>query len=212
MSQSIVVPPRKMATVKLATSAILAALGVALSILNPFSYIPIFGIKINPFAHLINAIAGVLLGPWYALATATSIAIIRFGIGNGSPLAFPGGMSGALVVGLIRNLLIKKYPKFPKNANLAALCEPIGTVFIGATIASPMTFLLTQTFPTPTPIFTMWLLFALPSIVGCSIGWGVLGVLDHAGISATFLPTSTKGACEVPNAKTRPIEERPAPP
>ncbi len=197
-----------MVNVKIATSAILAALGIALSWLNPFAYVPIFGIKINPFAHLINAIAGVLLGPWYALCTATSIAIIRFGLGIGSPLAFPGGMCGAVVVGLFRNLLLKKYPS---KVNFAALTEPIGTIFIGATIASPMTFLLTQSFPTPTPIFTMWALFALPSIVGCIIGWVVLKVIDRAGLSATFLPAVSKVSCETPKLEDRPIEEKPAP-
>jgi energy coupling factor transporter S component ThiW len=181
-----------MTNVKIATSAILAALGVALSWINPFAYIPIFGIKINPFAHLINVIAGVLLGPWYALCTATAIAVIRFGVGIGSPLAFPGGMSGAIVVGLIRDLLLRKRPQ---KVNFAALSEPVGTVFIGATLASPMTFLMPDFFANPTPLFTMWLLFALPSIFGCIIGWLILKILDRAGLSATFLPAAVMGSC-----------------
>ncbi|OLS15758.1 MAG: thiW protein [Promethearchaeota archaeon CR_4] len=172
--------------VKLATGAILAAVGVVLSYLNPFAYVLIFNAKINPFAHFINAIAGVLLGPWYALGIATSIAIIRFATGIGSILAFPGGMSGAIIVGLAREILLRVRPQ---KVNLAAFAEPLGTVFIGATIAQ---------FIIPAAFGTYWWLFALSCIPGCAFGWVILKILDQTGVSATFLPLKTMRSCESP--------------
>ncbi|MHA1283401.1 MAG: hypothetical protein ACTSQP_12910 [Promethearchaeota archaeon] len=54
-------------TIRVATSAILIAVGLVLSYLNPFAYFTLFGTKINPFAHLINAISGVkvFIRDWY---------------------------------------------------------------------------------------------------------------------------------------------------
>jgi len=180
-------------TLKITTSAILTAVGVVLSYLNPFAYIVIFNAKINPFAHLINAIAGVLLGPGYAIITATSIATIRLATGTGTVLAFPGGISGALVVGVVREILLRVRPR---RVNFAAFAEPLGTVFIGGTLAQLII---------PTVFGTYWWLFALSCIPGCILGWVVLKVLDREGISATFLQTSTKAICEKPES----IEVRP---
>jgi energy coupling factor transporter S component ThiW len=156
-------------SLKIATTAILSAVGVVLSYLNPFGYISIFGAKINPFAHLINVVSGILLGPFYAVLTALIIATIRYSVGIGSILAFPGGMSGALTVGLARNLILKK---FPKKIKFSAFAEPIGTVFIGATISS---------FIIPVPMMTFWWLFALSCIPGALLGWLIIISLEKAG-------------------------------
>jgi thiamine-phosphate pyrophosphorylase len=43
-----------------------------------------------PFQATINVIAGVLLGPWYALLTAFAISVLRNAAGTGTFLAFPG--------------------------------------------------------------------------------------------------------------------------
>jgi energy coupling factor transporter S component ThiW len=155
---------------KVATTAILTAVGLLLSWINPFAYIPIFSVKINPFAHLINAIAGVLLGPIYAVIIATLIAILRFSFGIGSILAFPGGISGALVVGLIRELILRIRPK---RVSWAALCEPFGTIFIGATIGSFLVSL---------PLGVLMGLFASSCIPGALIGWLILQIMPKAGL------------------------------
>lgn len=182
-------------SLKIATTAIFAAIGYILSFLNPFAYIPIGGIMINPYAHLINAIAGVLLGPVYAVICATIIAILRFSTGIGSPLAFPGGISGALIVGLTRNLLIKLNSK---HVHFAGLSEPIGTIFIGA----PLSNLLMQgliaigdpTFAAVKPVVVLMGIFAASCIVGAIIGWLLLIVMQKAGISYTnyFIPVENK--------------------
>lgn len=115
---------------KLSTSGILIALGVVLSAF----YIPIGGAKCFPVQHLINVISAVLLGPFYAVANAFIISLIRNMTGLGSLLAFPGSMIGALLAGLA-------YNKF-KNHRFACIGELIGTGVIGGVIASPFAMLL----------------------------------------------------------------------
>ncbi len=164
-STRVIAPESRVLTIKISLSAIYIALGVLLSYINPFKDIVILGAKINPFAHFINAIAGVTLGPIYAIFIALIIASIRFSLGWGTILAFPGGMTGALVVGIIA-----KYVKIikPNYRIYTALTEPIGTVFIGGTIAA---------FILGTPFYALWWLFALSSIVGAVLGVVILLML-----------------------------------
>ena len=158
-------------SIKVAMTAIFIAVGVILSWLNPFAYFYLFGTKINPFAHLINAITGVLIGLVFSCLTAIGIAFIRYSLNIGSIHAFHGGISGALVVGIVAYLLRKKMPKY---VEFAALFEPIGTVFIGGTIAELIA---------PLGLFTYWWLFALSCIPGCIIGFAILLIIKKAGIS-----------------------------
>jgi len=164
--------------IRIAVSAILIAVGVVLSYLNPFAYFTIAGTKINPFAHLINVLSGVLLGLLFSIVTATGIAIIRFATGIGSIHAFHGGISGALIVGITSYFLQKKWPKY---VEYAAFVEPLGTVFLGGTIAEIIV-----------PIYGIfsiqgllvyWSLFVLPSIVGCTLGFIILKILKDSGYS-----------------------------
>jgi len=122
---------RNTLTKKVAAAGIFMAVGLILSYLNPFAYFQIAGTKINPFAHFINAITGVLIGLAFSCITALGIAILRFSLGIGTIHAFHGGISGAFVVGAVAYLLRKKSPKF---VEFAAFLEPLGTVFIGGTI------------------------------------------------------------------------------
>ena len=110
---------------KLSLSGVLIALGVVLSAF----YIPLGGAKLFPIQHLINVISAVLLGPWYALANASLISLIRNMTGMGSLLAFPGSMIGAFMAGMA-------YSRFGSH-RFAALAEVIGTGIIGGTIAAP---------------------------------------------------------------------------
>ncbi|MFX1320244.1 MAG: energy coupling factor transporter S component ThiW [Promethearchaeota archaeon] len=163
---------------KIATTGIFIAVGLVLSYINPFAYFLIFGTKINPFAHIVNAITGVLIGLTFSCITALGIAILRFSLGIGTIHAFHGGISGALVVGAFSYLLRKKAPK---NVELSALTEPLGTVFIGGTIGqliSPIGKILSLE-----GFLTYWGLFALSCIPGCIIGFTILLVLKKAGIS-----------------------------
>jgi len=165
-------------TKKVAMAGIFISGGLALSYLNPFAYFEIFGTKINPFAHIINAMMGVLIGLVFASITALGIAMLRFSLGIGSIHAFHGGISGAIVVGAAAFILWKKKPKY---VEFAALFEPFGTVFIGGTIANLIVpigdALLIEGF------IIYWILFANSSIPGAIIGFLILKYLKRAGIS-----------------------------
>lgn len=157
---------------KVATTAIFIAVGVVLSYLNPFGYFTIFGAKINPFAHFINAITGVLLGLTFSVITATGIAVVRFSVGIGTPHAFHGGIAGAFVVGIISYFLKRKYSRYVRYA---ALTEPLGTIFIGGTIGF---------FIVPLEgLFTYWWLFAASSIPGSILGYLMIYFINKVGIT-----------------------------
>jgi energy coupling factor transporter S component ThiW len=162
---------------KVASAAVFIAVGLILSYINPFGYFYIFGTKINPFAHFINAITGVLLGLSFSLITATGIAIIRFSVGIGSIHAFHGGMAGALVVGTIAYILKRKAPKYVR---LATFTEPIGTVFIGGTIGY---FIVPVSGDILAGLLFYWGLFAASSIPGCILGYLMLFVINKSGLS-----------------------------
>ena len=160
---------------RVATAGIFMAVGLVLSYLNPFAYFTIFGTKINPFAHFINAITGVLIGTMFSSLTALGIAILRFSLGIGTIHAFHGGISGALVVGTAAFILRKKAPE---QVHLAALTEPLGTIFIGGTIAyliAPIGGL--------EGLFFYWGLFAASCVPGSIMGFLMIHVLRKAGIS-----------------------------
>ncbi|MFX0187152.1 MAG: energy coupling factor transporter S component ThiW [Candidatus Hodarchaeota archaeon] len=162
-------------TKRVATAGIFIAVGLILSYLNPFAYFTIFGTKINPFAHFINAMTGVLIGLSFACVVALGIAILRFVLGIGTIHAFHGGISGAVVVGLSAYILRKKSPK---HVELAAFTEPIGTVFIGGTIAQ-----LIAPLGGIEGLFIYWGLFAMSCIPGCVLGYLMLRVLKRADIT-----------------------------
>ncbi|MBD3341285.1 MAG: energy coupling factor transporter S component ThiW [Candidatus Lokiarchaeota archaeon] len=163
-------------TKRVATAAIFMAIGLVLSYLNPFAYFTILGTKINPFAHFINAITGVLIGLTFSSITALGIAILRFALGIGTIHAFHGGISGALVVGFFAYLLRKRAPD---KIEFAALTEPIGTIFIGGTIA----YIIAPIGSIFEGLLFYWGLFALSCIPGCILGFVMLKILRKAGIT-----------------------------
>ena len=167
---------QKTPTKKIAAAAIFIPVGLVLSYLNPFAYFLIFGTKINPFAHIMNAITGVLIGVVFSCIAALGIAILRYSLSIGSIHAFHGGISGALVVGTVAYIIKKKNPKY---IALAALTEPIGTIFIGGTIA----YIIAPIGTVIEGLSLYWGLFALSCIPGCIIGFVILGILQAAGIT-----------------------------
>ena len=118
-------------TRKIAQAAVLAATAVALS---PLSF-PIGPTRVYPAQHMINGVGGVLLGPWYAVLVALIAAIVRNALGTGTVFAFPGGIPGALIVGLVHRYLWRR--------DYAALAEPVGTAcgaVISALLVAPLAF------------------------------------------------------------------------
>ena len=55
----------------------LAGVLVAVAVIGSLFSIPVFGAKCSPVQHMVNVVAGVLLGPWYAVAMAFAAALIR---------------------------------------------------------------------------------------------------------------------------------------
>ncbi len=153
-------------TRKLVLAALFAGLGVLLS---SFA-IPVGGARVFPFQHTINAVAGVLLGPWWAAGSALVTATLRVALGTGSLFAFPGSPFGAIAVGLAYKFL---------RRDEAALFEPIGTVFVGATLGA----LLISPFlgEAAGGLLALMVAFALSSIPGAIIGYLVLKALRRTG-------------------------------
>ena len=83
-----------------------AAAGVVLSVVS----IPMGPTKCFPFQHTINVLAGIILGPWWAVG--------------------PGSMFGALFVGLAAKALPERYKV------CAACAEPVGTGIVGAWVGA----------------------------------------------------------------------------
>jgi energy coupling factor transporter S component ThiW len=154
---------------KLVLAAVFAALPVVLSIVP--GTIPAAGAKLNPWQHMVNAMAGVMLGPWYAALSATVAAVLRNYLGVGTLLAFPGSIPGALVVGLAHAVWRRPW---------VGLLEPVGTGLVGATIGS---VLVAPAFMgRAIPVATLLPLFLASSVPGAILGVLALRALERAGL------------------------------
>lgn len=152
----------------------LAAMFAALATLLGSLSIPVGPTRVAPLQHTINAIAGIWLGPWYAAGAALVTAFLRHTLGWGSLFAFPGSPFGALVVGYAYRIL---------RSDAAALCEPIGTGPIGATIAAWFFQ------PLVGSHHTLWwfqVAFLSSSIPGAMLGYAVIRVLRRVPALAAW--------------------------
>jgi len=177
---------------KLALVIVFSALGVAIS---PFTWFVVFGTKANPTQHMINAILGVLVGPFWATIAAIFIGAIRNMLGMGTVYAFPGGVPGAVVVGTAY-LALQKLRTSEKTRLTSALTEPIGTLLIGVPLAL---FLVAPWIGTENILdltanqgaFLAFIIFgagwALSCVPGSIIGFIILAILRRVGISRETL-------------------------
>lgn len=157
-----------MKTKDIARAVILVAIAVALSPV----FIPVGISKCFPAQHMVNVLAAVMLGPWYAVVIAFIAGIIRNIMGLGTLLAFPGGMIGALLAGLA-------YRAF-KNVHIAGLGEIFGTGLLGSLASAWMVG----------PIFmgksmavgTLMIAFSVSTVGGTIIGILALHLLRKAKI------------------------------
>lgn len=149
-------------TQKLTVTAMMIAIGTLTSNLL---FIPIGVTKVFPIQHFLNVLSAVLLGPFYAVAQALCISILRNIMGTGSIFAFPGSMVGALLAGL---LFMKT-----KKITMAFFGEVVGTGIIGAILCYPIaTLLLGQ----QAALFGFIPLFIFSSIAGALIGAIILSI------------------------------------
>lgn len=160
-----------METRKVAYAVVLTALAVVLS---PF-FIPVGPAKVFPAQHMVNVLGAVLLGPWYALGTALSAAILRNATGMGTLFAFPGSMIGAFLAGYVF--------KVTRNIYLAALGEIFGTGILGA-LAS--TLIVSPAFMgKPMDATALMVPFLVSTIGGSIIAVVGLLALKRAGVVKT---------------------------
>jgi len=168
---------------RLSLMAILTAIGV---IIAPFIWFPVLMSKAYPGQHMINVIAGILLGPLWAALIAVTIGIIRMFLGIGTIYSIPGGVPGAVLVGFTYNLM-KRSTKFKKYAELAAFTEPLGTVFIGGTLSllvlAPIIgdarMLSRLEEGIITALLFLWSGWALSSIPGSIIGFLIVSTINR---------------------------------
>jgi energy coupling factor transporter S component ThiW len=158
---------------KVSLATMLIALGVVLA---PYLWFPILDTKAYPGQHLVNAIGGVLLGPFWAAFIALCIGIVRMSIGWGTIFSIPGGMPGGFVVGCFCWLLRKYAGRY---AELAAFTEPIGTIFIGGTLA---VYLFAPLVGREMVLIPIWVGWAFSCIPGATFGFITLIALRLAGI------------------------------
>ncbi|MEM2949840.1 MAG: energy coupling factor transporter S component ThiW [Nitrososphaeria archaeon] len=164
---------------KIAFASVYSALAIVISPLY-FQW----GItKAFPGQHLINVLAGITLGPFWAVLVAFIVGTIRIMIGTGSFFAYPGGIPGGFVVGL-SYIVLRKAIGREKAILVSALMEPIGTVIVGGTISwfivDPFTGRSMQlVFASILMLYFGWL---ASSLTGCILGAIVTITLYRMGV------------------------------
>lgn len=117
---------RRISLQPMVLSAAFTAVAVALSGLS----FPVGPVRCYPIQHAMNVVAGILLGPFWAVMSAFVASLVRNAMGTGTLFAFPGSLFGALFVGLSARYLSDKRVLF------SALAEPMGTTLLGAATAA----------------------------------------------------------------------------
>lgn len=141
------------------TMAVLIAIGTVTAQLIWF---PAGVARAYPMQHVINVLAGILLGPGPAVIIAFIIGLLRNLLGLGTILAFPGGMIGAFLAGYLYKRSGRK--------GLAVIGEAIGTGIIGALFSVPVAYLFMGS---TAGAFAFVPAFLVSSIPGAIIGWFV---------------------------------------
>ncbi|MEM1619595.1 MAG: energy coupling factor transporter S component ThiW [Fervidicoccaceae archaeon] len=158
---------------KIALALMLSALAVALAPIN----IPVGPTKAFPWQHMVNVLAGVILGPWWATGMAILIGTVRIALGLGTIFAYPGGIPGALLVGLLALYLEKR----GKPTEYAAFIEPVGTAVVGFLLAlyvfAPLIGKYEAWMAALVPIWLIWL---ASTSIGTVVGFAALKLLKTA--------------------------------
>ncbi|NKE06936.1 energy coupling factor transporter S component ThiW [Mesobacillus selenatarsenatis] len=149
-------------TQKLTLTAMMMAIG---TLTSHMLFIPLGIVKVFPVQHFINVLSAVLLGPYYAVAQALGISLLRNMMGTGSVFAFPGSMIGALLAAYLY--------KRTKKMEFAFAGEVVGTGIIGAIASYPIATLFLGK---EAALFGMVPAFLASSLAGAAIGFVLLKV------------------------------------
>jgi energy coupling factor transporter S component ThiW len=142
-----------------------AGLFVAAALLLSGIHIPLGPTKCFPFQHTVNALAGALLGPWWAAGIAAVTSLLRLFTGTGTLFAFPGSIPGALAAGFAFRWWKKDW---------AVFAEPLGTGPVGASLAA---LLLGPAMGGSVGIVSLNLAFLASSLPGATVAFLLLHLL-----------------------------------
>ncbi len=160
---------------RLALSAILGGVAVALSVI----VIPVGPTKALPWQHMVNVIAGVTLGPLWAGGLALVIGVVRMALGLGTIYSIPGGIPGAVLVGLGAMILKRR----GVNPLYAAVLEPLGTAVIGFLLALYLFAPIVGDYEKwLSALSVIWLGWLASTLIGTTIGVIALRVLEASGL------------------------------
>lgn len=157
-------------TLRLALAGILCGVAVVGSLIS----FPVFSSKCAPVQHMVNVLAGVALGPGYALGMAFCASLIRNLLGLGSLLAFPGSMCGALLCGLL----------WKKTGRLSAavLGEIIGTGLIGGLLAYPIAVMFMGVSAGAVAFYAYVVPFLVSTAVGACLSSLIVAAMQRSGL------------------------------
>lgn len=164
---------------KIAFASVYSALAIVISPL----YFPWGLTKAFPGQHFINVLAGITLGPLWAAFVALIVGTIRIMMGTGTFFAYPGGMPGGIVVGVVY-MLLRKLIGREKAILVSALMEPVGTVLVGGTIS----WFIVDPFSGRSiraafaSIFALYYGWMISSLTGCVLGAIVVLALHRTGV------------------------------
>ncbi|MEM2611975.1 MAG: energy coupling factor transporter S component ThiW [Thermoproteota archaeon] len=166
--------------IQILLSALFSALAFVISPITWFQWGPT---KAFPGQHMVNVLAGIMVGPLWASLCAIIVGTLRIMFGVGTIFAYPGGIPGGLMVGILYMLLKNKFGS-RKAIVLASLGEPVGTVFIGGTISWYIVdpFFGSALYLKFGGILFLYLGWAVSSIIGCTIGMVLVLALDKIGV------------------------------
>lgn len=161
-------------------TALLATLGYVLS---TFVYFP----RMAPFQHLVNVIAAVFLGPFWAFTSVLMTGLMRMTFNGSTILAVIGAVVGAFLAGL----LYKIFNKFI----WAVIGEVIGTGIISAIMAYPV---MRTFYGLPDiSIFTYVPFFIPSSLMGAGLGYILLKTLDKSNLIQNLKATIDDKSVEI---------------
>ena len=161
---------------KVALLVTMSGLTIALSPIH----IPIGPTKAFPWQHMTNVILGVTLGPLWAGAAALLIGLVRMMLGLGTIFSIPGGVPGAILVGL-GAVALRRAGRSPEYA---AFLEPVGTAVIGFLLALYIFAPLVGKYEAwlAAGLLPIWLVWAASTGVGTLAGFGALRLLRRSGL------------------------------
>ncbi len=154
----------KNVTKKLVLTAMFACMAF---VLNTFVYFP----AMAPFQHFVDVLAAVLVGPWYACASAFLCGLMRMACGR-TIQAVTGAVFGPILGGLIY--------RGTKNIYLVFVGEVVGTDLCGALASYPLMKLF-YGLDVQSPFY--YIPFYTPAaMVGAGMGVSVLLILKRSGV------------------------------